>query len=149
MEYKLIVHNKQGYILTRKPEKTRGDLIITFTGAPSGATAIFENSNGDSLYRLLADNTCSLPASFLKGTISVTVTVLNGRKSPKYVCEKMYAEPIANQVLIMPDGLDVAVELVSIHGKIDTLSADITNILSQQKALNESLQKLIEGYDAI
>ena len=41
MEYKLIELVKKGFILTREPEVVTDELIITFTGAPDGATAIF------------------------------------------------------------------------------------------------------------
>ena len=49
MEYKLIELVKKGFILTREPEVVTDELIITFTGAPDGATAIFENAGRNSL----------------------------------------------------------------------------------------------------
>ena len=51
MEYK-ILDNGTAVVLTRQPELVYDELYIDFSGAPSGATAIFE-VGGDSLYRLL------------------------------------------------------------------------------------------------
>lgn len=64
MEYKLLDDNT-GIILTRNPEKVSKNLFITFTGAPADATVIFENREGDSLYRKLEDNMCAVPTRFL------------------------------------------------------------------------------------
>ena len=54
MEYKLLC-DKTGVILTRQPELVTDKLFITFTGAPEGATAVFERDDGNSMYRLIAD----------------------------------------------------------------------------------------------
>ena len=50
MEYRLL-DNGKGIMLTRQPEFISGDLYISFTGAPEGATAIIVNGQKDSLYR--------------------------------------------------------------------------------------------------
>ena len=81
MEYKLIKDCGKGFMLTREPETVSDELIVSFTGAPDDATAIFENSDGNSLYRLLKDETCAIPAAFLKGCVKVTVAVLKGKCS--------------------------------------------------------------------
>ena len=82
MEYTCLKKTRKGFVLTRKPEMVDKELIITFSGAPSGATAIFENADGNSLYRLLADRTCVVPADFLVGEIKVTVTIENEKITP-------------------------------------------------------------------
>ena len=90
MEYTCIkTLNKigKGFITTRAPKIIEKELIISFLGAPQGATAIFENSNGHSLYRLLADKSCVIPSDFLVGEITVTIVQLDGSSdAEKYHC---------------------------------------------------------------
>ena len=69
MEYK-ILDNGTAVVLTRQPELVYDELYIGFSGAPSGATAIFE-VGGDSLYSLLHGETCSVPADKLNGVVKV------------------------------------------------------------------------------
>ena len=77
MEYKLLC-DKTGVILTRQPELVTDKLFITFTGAPEGATAVFERDDGNSMYRLIEGEICSLDAAFLRGTIQCFLWVLLG-----------------------------------------------------------------------
>mgnify|MGYP000764053941 CR=1 FL=1 len=77
MEYQLL-NNYTGVVLTREPEFICDELYITFTGAPANATAIFERADGESAYRDLSEGLCGLDTDFLRGSIKVTVVVLNG-----------------------------------------------------------------------
>lgn len=49
MEYK-ILDNGTAVVLTRQPEMVYDELYVDFSGAPSGATAIFE-CGGEDVYR--------------------------------------------------------------------------------------------------
>lgn len=150
MEYKLIKDCGKGFMLTREPETVTDELIISFTGAPTHATAIFENGNGNSLYRLLKDDTCAIPAAFLNGRIRVTVAVLDGKeKAPKYTCEGIYTMPIpyGGGVIVCPDGIDTTKELISAHSEIQAIKNDMAELGVKFNALSERLTKLLDGYD--
>lgn len=149
MEYKLIEDCRKGFILTREPETVTGELLISFTGAPANATAVFENAEGNSLYRLLKDETCSIPADFLKGCVKVTVAVLNGKeKAPKYACEGIYTKPVPPVgVVVCPNGIDTAKEIIAAHGEIQEIKNLITGLGKSLDTLNEKLVKLLDGYD--
>ncbi|MCM1218229.1 MAG: hypothetical protein NC548_27400 [Lachnospiraceae bacterium] len=149
MEYKLIKDCGKGFMLTREPETVTGELIVSFTGAPANATAVFENGEGNSLYRLLKDETCAIPADFLKGCVRVTVAVLNGKeKAPKFTCERIYAKPVSDGgVIVCPDGLDVAKEIIAIHGEIQGIKGVCDLLNKSVAALGEKLVKLLDGYD--
>ena len=148
MEYKLIENIKKGFILTREPEQVDDELIITFTGAPSGATAIFENESGNSLYRQLHDATCSIPKEFIKGSVRVTIAVLNGQaNAPKYRCEAIYSK-IANGVLIVcPNGLDIPQEIIIVYACVQDLNNKQTTLTKAIDELNEKLARLLDGWD--
>ena len=93
MEYKLL-GNGSAVILTRQPEIVYDELYITFSGAPSDATAIIETS-GDSLYRKLSEGTCAVPANKLRGEVKITVAILDGTTPPKrWTCEELKAEAL-------------------------------------------------------
>ena len=78
MEYK-ILDNGTAVVLTRQPELVYDELYIDFSGAPSGATAIFE-VGGDSLYRSLDGAFCGTwhnPASDSLGFYQPNLWLLN------------------------------------------------------------------------
>ena len=148
MEYKLIQDCQKGFILTREPETVSGELIISFTGAPEGATAIFDNGEGNSLYRLLKDETCAIPTSFLKGRVKVTVAVLNGKEgAPKFVCESIYTKEVPHGVLVCADGLDVSRELIDAYGEIQAVGKVVCDLKTRLDDLNEKVVRLLDGYD--
>lgn len=149
MEYKLIQDCLKGYVLTREPETVTDELIISFTGAPADATAVFENGEGNSLYRLLKDDTCAIPVAFLKGCVRVTVAMLNGKdNAPKYDCEGIYTAPIPPVgVIVCPDGLDMALELISARAEIQTLRERIDALCARADTTDERITKMLDGYD--
>lgn len=150
MEYKLIKDCGKGFMLTREPETVTGELIVSFTGAPANATAVFENGEGNSLYRLLKDETCAIPADFLKGCVRVTVAVLNGKeKAPKFTCEGIYTKPVPSGggVVVCPDGLDTAKEIIAVHGEIQEIKNLVSGLSKCLDNLNDKLVKLLDGYD--
>lgn len=124
------------------------ELIITFTGAPNGATAIFENESGNSLYRQLYDATCSIPKEFIKGSVRVTIAVLNGKSNaPKYRCEAIYSKAVNGVLVVCPNGLDVPQEIISVYACVQDLNEKHTTLTKAIEGLNEKLARLLDGWD--
>lgn len=150
MEYKLIENIKKGFILTREPEQVDDELIITFTGAPNGATAIFENEGGNSLYRQLNDATCSIPKEFINGSVSVTIAVLNGRSNaPKYYCEKIYSKVVGGAVIVCPNGIETPKEIISIYAFMQDLKKRQDALNTAIDEINKKLADLLDGWDIV
>lgn len=148
MEYTCLKKIRKGFVLTRKPEMVDKELIITFSGAPSGATAIFENADGNSLYRLLADRTCVVPADFLVGEIKVTVTLLNGKvDAEKITCEPICAERKNGVILVYPNWLDLPMQIIEIYGEIQGVKDGMGELLGKYDSLDKKVEKLLDGYD--
>ena len=148
MEYKLIELVKKGFILTREPEVVTDELIITFTGAPDGATAIFENAGRNSLYRMLEKETCRIPADFLDSIVKCTVVVLNGKPdAPKYACESIYVKRIDGKVICCPNGVDTPLQIIAVLSEIQDIKNDIVHLNDEQSKIVKKLDRLIEGYD--
>lgn len=148
MEYTCLKKTRKGFVLTRKPEMVDKELIITFSGAPSGATAIFENADGNSLYRLLADRTCVVPADFLVGEIKVTVTMLNGKvDAEKITCEPICVERKNGVILVYPNWLDLPMQIIEIYGEIQGVKDGMSELLGKYDSLDKKVEKLLDGYD--
>ncbi len=149
MEYKLL-DNGKGLLLTRQPEIVQQHLIITFSGAPENATAIFENGKGDSLYRLLQDNTCSLPARFLEGDIKVSITILDtSQKPPVWHCEEIKTKKQSAGVLVGPNDMNLPQQVIEIQLEQQEIKNTIGGLIRQLSEFDEKLKKLLEGYDII
>lgn len=147
MEYKLLKKNR-GVILTRQPELIKDELIITFAGAPDKATAIFDNSNGGSLYRQLEDGTCAVPASFLTGETRVTVTLLDGSSNtPKWACEGIKGTETKGGVFVCPNDMDVPSKIADVLIAQDEITEKIDELMKMYSGLDSKLNKLLEGYD--
>ncbi|MCM1455570.1 MAG: hypothetical protein NC037_03475 [Bacteroides sp.] len=147
MEYRLLDSGK-GVMLTRQPELVSGDLYITFTGAPAGATAIFENGNGDSVYRLLSDGSCGVPASFLAGNVRVVVTLLDGTaNAPKWACEGIKTTATNGGVLVCPNDGDIPRQIAEMAVEMQGIRTDIKTLFDKYSGLETILNKLLEGYD--
>lgn len=148
MEIKLL-DNKKGFILTRQPEIVKDELLITFSGAPEKATAIFESSQ-DSLYRALSDGCCSVPESFLEGgEIKITVTVLDGTaRPPKWTCEGIKATKLkSGSFVVCPNDMDLPQKVVEIQLEMQKIREKMEVLLKSYSELDTKLKKLLEGYD--
>ena len=149
MEYTCLKKVRKGFVLTSKPEMVDKELIISFSGAPSGATAIFENADGNSLYRLLADKTCSVPADFLvNGEIKVTVTLLNGKAdAEKFICEPICVERKNGVILVYPNWLDLPMQIIEIYGELQGVKGGMEELFGKFDSLDKKVDKLLDGYD--
>lgn len=150
MEYKLLC-DKTGVILTRQPELVTDKLFITFTGAPEGATAVFERDDGNSMYRLIEGEICSLDAVFLRGTIKCTVAMLNGSvKAQKWLCEGIKTVRIKDVgVIVSPDDVNLQNKLVKIQIEKAALQNTVDKHEERISELEKKLTKLLEGYDIV
>lgn len=149
MNYTCLNNMRKGFILTRKPEMIYKELKISFFGAPLGATAIFENTDGNSLYRLLADKTCSVPADFLvNGEIKVTVTLLNGKTdAEKFTCEPICVERKNGVILVYPNWLDLPMQIIEIYGELQGVKVGMEELFGKFDSLDKKVDKLLDGYD--
>ncbi len=148
MEYK-ILDNGTAVVLTRQPEMVYDELYIDFSGAPSGATAIFES--GGSLYRLLNGVTCSVPVDKLNGVVKVTVALLDGSARPrKWTCEELLAEKQKNGgTLISPNDMNLPQRFVELKLENESIRQTNDRISMRLKKLEDKLERLLEGYDLI
>ena len=150
MEYKLLC-DKTGVILTRQPELVTDKLFITFTGAPEGATAVFERDDGNSMYRLIEGEICSLDTAFLRGTVKCTVAMLNGSvKAQKWLCEGIKAVRIKDVgVMVSPDDVNLQNKLVKIQIEKAALQNTVDKHEERISELEKKLAKLLEGDDIV
>jgi hypothetical protein len=133
MRYNCINRFHKGFIVTRAPEFIDDELIVTFNDAPTGATAIFENEEGDSLYRLLSDNLCCIPTGFLVGEIKVTVAVLDGKESsPRYTCESFMTERKGNLLFVYPNWLDIPMQIVEMYSFVQDVANNLENTVKNE-----------------
>ena len=150
MEYRLLC-DKTGVILTREPEIVSDELLIAFSGALDGYTAIFERDDGDSMYRQIKDENCSVSAAFLRGSIKVTVANLDGSVKPKkWLCEGIKAVRLKNVgVLISPDDANLQNKVVKLQIGYAELKGKSDKQEQKISELETKLNKLLEGYDIV
>nr|DAK85059.1 MAG TPA: hypothetical protein [Caudoviricetes sp.] len=149
MEYRLF--DDKGAIFTRTPEVVSDMLYITFEGAPAGATAIFERDDGFSAYKLINDGVCGVEGSFLKGTVRVTVAVLNGRtKSQRWFCEGIYTQRLkSGEVIVSPADTDLQKKVLEAEKEIYDLKTGQSALKEKFSELEKQFTKLLEGYDIV
>ena len=147
MQYKLL-DNGEGVILTRQPALISGDLYVDFSGAPSGATAIFE-SGDDSIYRLLDGETCDVPVDKLNGAVKVTVVLLDGSARPrKWACEELLAEKQqSGGTLISPNDMNLPQRFVELKLENEAIRQAQDRLEERVKDIEDRLENLLEGYD--
>lgn len=147
VRYKLL-DNGTAVVLTRQPEMLYDELHIAFSGAPSGATAIFE-SGDDSLYRQLDGVACSIPVGKLNGAVKVTVAVLDGSASPlKWTCEELLAEKQENGgTLISPNDMNLPQRFVELKLECESIRQSNATLEKRIEGLEDKLERLLEGYD--
>lgn len=148
-EYR-VLNNGTAVLLTRQPSLENGEICVTFTGAPSDATAIFE-FNGNSIYRLLDEGTCTIPADKLKGPVVVTLAVLDGSSRPeKWICEELMADPWEDGlVLIGPNDAKLPQRFMELKLENEEIRILNENLEERIKALEDKLESLYEGYDLV
>ena len=146
--YSLIDFSKRGIISNRCPDMVYHNLFVSFKNAPNGATAIFENAEGVSLYRELENETCSIPVAFLDGKIKVVVTVFNGKAdAPKYSCESLFTKKIGDGAVVCPNGIDVPMQILEILSEIQKIKEDMETASNNHADLEKKVDKLLDGYD--
>lgn len=148
-EYR-VLNNGTAVLITRQPSLENGEICVTFTGAPSGATAIFE-FNGNSIYRLLEDSMCTIPANKLKGPVVVTIALLDGSSRPeKWVCEELMADVWENgAVLVSPNDANLPQRVTELALENEELRVLLGKLAGEIQSLKDNLESLYEGYDLV
>ena len=148
-EYR-VLNNGTAVLITRQPSLENGEICVTFTGAPSGATAIFE-FNGNSIYRLLEDGMCTIPANKLKGPVVVTIAVLDGSSRPeKWICEELVADVWENgAVLVSPNDANLPQRVTELALENEELRVLLGKLAGEIQSLKDKLESLYEGYDLV
>lgn len=123
IKYRLF-KNKRGIISDRKPKKFDSDVTFCFDTSNDSLTLILKNEEGETLYRSINGGTSLIPIKFLNGNISVTVADLSDSKE-QYSCEGIVCQAEDGIVWIMPEGLDIPLEIISAQNQIDILSAEL------------------------
>ncbi len=147
MRYK-ILDNGTAVVLARQPELVCDELFIDFSGAPSGATVIF-NVGGCSLYRSLEGESCSVPADKLDGVVKVTLALLDGSARPrKWSCEELLAQKQrGGDVLVAPNDMNLPQRVVELKLENESIRRDQKRLEERIKELEGQLKRLLEGYD--
>ncbi len=148
-EYR-VLDNGTAVLMTRQPALEEGDVLITFTGAPDGATAVFE-SGKDAIYRLLKDGCCLVPSDKLCGAVRVTLAVLDGTARPrKWVCEELMADRWeSGLVMISPNDANLPQRVTELKLENENIRQMGRELQERIVALEERLERLYEGYDLV
>lgn len=146
MVYKLL-DNGSGVILTRQPANAESALFVHFMGVPANATAIFTLESGETYYRDLSDDSCSLPAAKLQGAIKVTVAVLDKTPLRRWICEEFKADKLKEGTLIAPNDMNLPQTVVELRLENEKLRSTCRNLEEMYKELSDKLEKIMEGYD--
>ena len=143
-----ILDNATAVIITRQPVALYEELRVTFAGAPEGATAILE-SGGDSFYRVLDEESCSVPVDKLNGVVKVTVALLDGStRSRKWVCEELLAEKLKDGgTLVFPNDMNLPQRFIELKLENESIRQTNERIEARLGELENRLERLLEGYD--
>lgn len=137
--------NKKGIIIERTPKRFTEDVVVSFIGAGDNLTLILEDSKKNTCYRKIEKGKAIIPFAFLDGKTSVIVADLDNSLSKKYKCEGLICKRENNSVWIMPEGLDLPLEIVRAQEQIEELRNEV-KILSEKL---EEFKKDYECYDLI
>lgn len=144
VKYKLF-KNKRGIISDRKPKKFDKDVTFCFDGAGENLTLILKNEEGETLYRSIIGGTSLIPIKFLNGNITVIVADLNNSMSVKYKCDGLICQKDAERVWIMPEEMDLPLEIIEAQNEIEKLKCELKKACDEIAFLKEAYQ----GYDVI
>lgn len=148
MNYKLLSTGK-GVITTRQPKVLKDNATFLFNGAPDGAMAVFSMQNS-TYYRPLTEGRCNIPAKYLNGDISVSVTVSDkNAKIKRYNCEGLVGTKLTDGVLIAPDDSDLAEEFAKSRIEADELRGEFNNLRKEFEDLKKTFNNMMQGYGLV
>ena len=146
----ILLSNYVGIIKTREPVLIDKIFSVEFDGAPEGSTAIFERSDGESVYRELVNGCCEIQSEWLVGEIKIVVAILDGTMRQRWFCEGVKAVPQLNrQVLIYPYDIDFQGKIARLQEENAKLQDEVKKHAEKILELETKLIKLLEGYDII
>lgn len=148
-EYR-VLENGTAVLMTRQPMLEVEKIKITFTGAPEGVTAIFENGS-NTIYRALENNVCTIPVDILSGPVSVTLAILDKSARPKkWICEELLADKWKNgAVLISPNDSNLPMRVLELKLENEKIRKNQERLEERLDKLSARLDDLYEGYDLV
>lgn len=147
MEYR-VLNNGTAVILTRQPQVVSDELYVSFSHAPDGATAIF-TSGKDAFYRRLSGGCCSIPLQKMVGDVGVVVAQLDDVvHQPRWDCEGLIITRLqSGEYLVAPNDTNFPAEVVRLRLENEKLRDDLAVCRVRLSALEEKLQRIMDGYD--
>lgn len=148
IKYKLL-ENGTSVLLERKPRIIYGELVLSFSDAPNGVTAVLE-SGGKRYYRNLNGGRCSLSADKLCDGIKVCAAVLDGEPVRRWICEGLTAQPLSDGgILVCAEGTDAEEEITELKLENERVRKELEAVGERVLALELRLTDIIEAYDFI
>lgn len=148
VKYKLL-ENGTSVLLERKPRIIYGELVLSFSDAPNGATAVLESGERQ-YYRTLDGGKCSLSADKLCGSVKVTLAVLDGGAAERWICEGLTAQPLFDGgILVCAEGTDTEEEITELKLENERVRKELEAVGKRVLALERRLTDIIEAYDFI
>lgn len=143
------MNDGQGVILTRQPNVLEGDLVVTFSGAPAGAIALFKTDGANCYRELEGGASCLIPHHILNGAIQVSVTCYNGTVTPqRWHCEGLVATTLANgAVILAPDDNNLPLDVANVKIAYHKLREDFAELEGKFNKLSDTFTSMMEGYD--
>lgn len=150
LKYKLLT-NGSGVLVSRQPGTVKKTIEFSFSDLGKVTTAIFEtvkNSETSTYYRELSDGKCSLDISDISGTVKVVAAHLGGARTTRYICEELQLTKLSSgEILVAPNDMNLPGTVTQIRIELDEIRKGVSDILKKYEELEDSLEKIMEGYD--
>ena len=143
IKYKLFKDGK-GVVADRMPKKFKTTVTLNFGEDTVGYTLILKDINGNASYRDLKGGKATVPIEFLNGDISVIVADLSN-VDRRYQCEGLVCKKEEGFTLIMPEGLNLPLEISECKKAVEDLRKEFRGLYE----LVLQLKADYEGYDLI
>ena len=138
IKYKLFKDHK-GVIADRMPKKFKANVTLSFGEGVTGYTLILKDANGNYSYRELNGGKATAPIDFLNGEISVSLANLNSSE-PRYQCEGLVCKKESEYTWIMPEGLNLPLEITECKKQIEDLRREFKELCNEVRRLREEYE---------
>ena len=154
LHYTIYPSTQTGLVQTREPNIVQIQDTLEFIFEPAlpettpETTAIFENADGNTLYRQLAQTACTIPASFLNGTLKICLADMHGNKMPtKLNCEPLTTKRTPQGILVYPSDADLPKQIAALHNEVQKVSTTLETLTKQYKKTEQAVETMLNGYD--
>lgn len=151
IDYK-VFDNGTAVIISRQPAivPIGEEVYIRFKNAPDDVTTAILEIGGKETYRPISAGTCAIPASRLVGEIKVTLAVLDGSARPRiWKCEGLVATPCGGDILLTPNDMNLPERFNELKAENEEIRAEICTLKNSISALNDHMEKMLEGYNLV